>query len=312
MRRRAQPYDAGPMTRRIVLDTDIGDDVDDALALALVCGSPELELVAVTTVYGNVAARSRQARTILKLAGRPDVPVAAGCGASLSTRAPWGAERYLGDALPRQDKTSFSEADLPPQDDRHAVTVLIEALAGGDGDVVPVTIGAMTNLAVALTVERRIAAKIPKVVCMAGEFRRGFAEYNIRCDPEAAAIVVESGLPIDFTPWSIGWAVRLTDDEVERIGSSSRPVARNLREAIDEWRSRDDSQPALYDPMAVAGMIDEGLFTWRRGRVRVETQGSATYGFTTFTEDPDGPHRIAWEADRDRCAAFFLHRILSV
>lgn len=300
----------------VILDTDIGDDIDDALALGLICACPELDLSGVTTVFGNVTARARQARTILKDAGSQfsKVPVAAGCGASMASRPIHGSTAYLEDELPNQDSSCLPEEELPPLDKRHGVNVLVESIMNGRGDILPVTIGALTNLAAAMVMERRIVQKIPRVVAMAAEFKQPFAEYNIRCDPEAAHIVFSSGIPIDVITWDIGHTVRFGPEQVDRLAQGTSPLARRLSLMISTWQNAhevpQDSMPSLYDPMAVATMVQPDLCTWKTGVISVELKGEATYGFTTFREDPEGPHRVAWDADRERSLDFFLQRIL--
>lgn len=306
------------MKVKLILDTDIGDDIDDVLALGLICASPELELVGVTTVFGNVLARARQARTVLKVAGERFalIPVAAGCGASMASRPNHGTRAYLESTLPNQDPTCLPESELPPLEPRHAVNFLVDTLMAGDGDIVPVTIGAMTNLAAAMVLERRIVAKIPKIVAMAAEFKRPFAEWNIQCDPEAAQIVFNSGIPIDVTPWDIGNTAKFDASHIERLNASRRPLAQRLAAAITAWQIASHqgaaAMPSLYDPMAVATMLQPDLCTWRTGTVSVELAGSKTYGFTTFADLTGGPHRIAWDADRTRSLDYCLTRILSV
>lgn len=287
---------------KIILDTDIGDDVDDALALAFACASPELKLQAVTTTFGNVLARCRQVRTILKIAGRQfaDIPVAAGCG---SSNAP----------LPNQDSTSFPEADLLPIDPRHGVDLLIDTIQAANGDVIPVTIGAMTNLAAALTKDPRIARKIPKIVAMAGEFTHEMVEHNIRCDPQAAQTVFSTGIPIDVIPWSIGNTVRFTQQDLERLATADRPMAQYLTLAIRAWQNDPSSRPKLglpylFDPMAIATLIRPDLVKWKIGTVSVQLPS----GRTCLREHPDGPHRVAFDADRDKCISFFFDRVLAL
>ena len=305
-------------TTKVILDTDIGDDIDDALALALICASPELELVGVTTVFGNVLARARQARTVLKVAGErfARIPVSAGCGASMASRPNHGVKSYLDDTLPNQDGTCLPESELPPLDQRHAVKFLIDTIMAGKGDIIPIMIGAMTNLATAMVMERRIVAKIPKIVAMAAEFKRPFAEWNIWCDPEAAHIVFSSGIPMDVITWDIGHTVMFDQSHIDRLNTSQRPLSQRLAAAVAAWQKTHGdpkhAMPALYDPMAVATMIQPDLCTWRSGTVSVELAGSKTYGFTTFAEEKNGPHRIAWDANREQSLEFYLTRILSV
>jgi purine nucleosidase/pyrimidine-specific ribonucleoside hydrolase len=300
---------------RVLLDTDIGDDIDDALALGLILACPELELVGVTTVFGNTVARARQARTILAAAGRPEIPVAAGCGAGMTTRPPeqGGRRAYLEGHLPNQDPSCWPEERLPALDRRHGVDLIVDAIMAGDGDIIPITIGAMTNLAMALVKEPRLAAKIPKIAVMAGEFRAYHIEWNIRCDPEAAAIVTRSGIPIDWTPFYIGEAARFAPEHFARLDASRSPLARQLVASIKAWQQGGTHLPWMFDPMSVATIVRPELCTWRTGLVDVELAGSGTYGCTTFAKDAanakPGPHRVAWDVERDAALTFFLDRI---
>ncbi|MEI8194994.1 MAG: nucleoside hydrolase [Phycisphaerae bacterium] len=305
---------------KVILDTDIGDDIDDALALGLICVSLELELVGVTTVWGNVVARAHQARTILKTAGPrfANIPVCAGCGATMASRNPNGAKHYLAHDLPNQDSTCLPESELAPLDPRHGVNFLIETIMNGRGDIIPIAIGSLTNLAAAMVLEHRIVAKIPRIVIMAAEFKRNFIEYNIACDPEAAHIVFSSGIPCDVTTWDIGHTVQFSPQHVARLATGTSPLAQRLALAVAAWQKTGSAvtphMPSLFDPMAVASMIRPDLCTWKTGTVTVELAGATTWGMTTFRAAPPGsagPHRIAWDADRDTCLDFYLGRILA-
>jgi purine nucleosidase len=305
--------------QKILLDTDIGDDIDDAMALALICACPEVQLMAVTTVFGNVAARARQARTILQIAGSPfsQIPVAPGCGASMSSRPMHNITAYLEGHLPNQDSSCLPESQLPPLDPRHGVQLILDTLRGGTGDIIPITIGAMTNLATALVMDRKIAAKIPKIIVMACEFVHAFAEWNIRCDPEAAHIVFSSGIPIDVIPCDIGTTVRMTQDDLDRLAASNRPMAQRILMAIRAWQNDPSSfgrnrLPHLYDPMTIATMIHPELVTWKKGTVSIELRGEHTYACSTFRTQVNGPHRVAFDARRDPSMEFYLSRLLSL
>ncbi len=300
--------------QKVILDTDIGDDIDDALALALICASSELDLVGVTTVFGNTPARSRQALTELVIAGRPEVPVATGCGATMASRK-FARDVAALDKLPNQDGTCLPAAQLPATDPRHGVDFLIETIMAGAGDIIPITIGGLTNMAMALIKEPRIIAKIPRIVAMAGEFRHPFAEWNIRCDPEAAHHVFASGIPIDVTPWHIGNEAKFHTADLERMAQSPLPVVQYLHRAVHAWKDAQrkpgyEPMPSLFDPLAVATMMQPDLCTWRQGLVTVELQGQSTYGYTQFHADERGPHRIAWDVDRDRAIGWYLERVL--
>jgi len=312
-----------PERTRIILDTDIGDDIDDAYALALILASPELELKGVTTVFRNTVARARLAQTILVLGGRADIPVAAGCAAPLSPRLdlvppdlPHGrvslrrrAKELLEGTPPKQSVASLPESDLPPLDRRSAVNFLAGALMEGDGKTVVVTIGAMTNLAVALTVEPRLTERIPHIVAMAGVFGGQGPEWNIRCDPVAAAIVFESGIPMTVVGLDVTMKCRLTDEQVAALGRGGTPMLRALEKAREASGYR---QPVLHDPLAVMTMFCPELVRSRKGRVTVELGGEATYGMTRFVPDDSGPHDVCVEVDAAAAVNVWMERVLAL
>jgi len=302
------------MPTKIILDTDVGDDIDDAIAIGLISRSPELELIGITTVYGNTEARSRQARSILVTAGGawPTIPVAAGCGGTMSSRTWRGYDEYLKSTMPNQDSESLPEAKLPPADKRHAVEFLIETIMAGNGDIVPVTIGSTTNLAMAMVKEPRIIAKIPRIVAMAAEFRQNMAEWNVICDCEAFGVLLRSGVAMDITPFYVGQVATWTPEHVAQLAKASSPLARFLHRTIEAWRvgwKNPAALPCLYDPLAVATIYAPTLCTWKRGTVSVELQGGATYDVTHFKESAAGVHRVAWDVDRLPALDLVLNRI---
>ena len=184
------------MATKVWLDTDIGTDVDDVVALSLALLSPEIELVGVSAVYGDVALRSRMALKMLALAGRDDMPVFAGCERPLLGERPvywagWEGEGLLG-----------PEDECLEPSPKHAVDALIEAIDENEGEVVLVSIGPLTNVGLALTKDPTIAHKVRLLLVMGGVCRLGaggldlpFAEHNVACDPEAASIVFRCGAP---------------------------------------------------------------------------------------------------------------------
>lgn len=290
------------MVSKLILDTDIGDDIDDALALGLILSAPELELLGVTTVFKNTEARARQARTVLVSAGRGDVPVSVGCGAILSPRRTYGfdpRQAYLQGELPNQDASALSEEQLPPLDKRNAADFIIDTVMAGAGDITIATIGAMTNLAVAMTIEPRILSRLPEVVIMGGVFDRQMSEWNIMCDPVAAAIVCESRVPLRIIPLDVTAQVQFRQSDLDALRACQRPLAQRLLAAIVAWQQhsgwaqRMGGLPVMHDPLAIATMIDPELVTWRQGQVSIELQGENTYGYTLFHEDPAGHHHYA-------------------
>lgn len=306
------------MATRFILDTDIGDDIDDALALGLALSAPELELVGVTTVFKNTPARARQARTVLLAAGRGDIPVAAGCGAVISPRRLYHfdpAKALLEGELPNQDASALPEELLPPLDKRHAVQFIIDTIMGGAGDILVATIGAMTNLAMAITLEPRITSRIPEVVIMGGVFNAHVSEWNINCDPVAAAIVFESCIPLRIVPLDVTMQVQFRRSDLAALSASGRPLAQRLARAIEAWQQHSGwadiigGLPVMHDPLAIATMIAPSLVSWKTGRARVELQGEYSYGFTLFREDASGIHHYAASVDAEAALDLWITRI---
>jgi len=312
--------------RQVILDTDIGDDIDDALALGLILASPELELLGVTTVFKHVVARAAQARTILQAAGRPDIPVAAGCGAVLSPRVTYSSQATLGQVarqaylegeLPNQHAVALPEAELPPMDPRHGVDFLIDTVMAGNGDITIVTVGAMTNLAMAMVKEPRIIGRLPRIVSMAAAFDRLESEWNIRCDPVAAAIVLGSGAPMRVVGLDVTMQVQFRRQDIDALKASPRPLARVLARSIAEWEAHSgwahmvQGLPIMHDPLAVASVIDPTLVQWQRGFASVELQGDRTYGYTLFQKDENGAHEYACQVNKEAALDLWISRVLA-
>lgn len=298
------------------LDTDIGDDTDDLLALALILASPELRLAGVSTVFGETGERVRLAQTLLHLHGRGEVPVAAGCGHPLP--GPNSPEIWPNGPMKRmpiaQLPCARPAAKLPTPTTVHAVDALASHFKAAGGTTTLITIGAMTNLATLLAREPEITGSIPRVIAMAGEFQKTMWEWNIRCDAQAAACVVESGLPIDFIPWGIGIDCTVSTAQLDRLFASRTPTGRMFTRAIRLWRKAKPTlhhMPHLFDPMAVAVLLHPGWFEWRRGRVSVSF-APKTFGHTQFAPDANGPHRVAWSVKAPLAVRTVWQRILSL
>ena len=299
------------MTQKVILDTDIGDDIDDALALGLILASPELELLGVTTVFKNVAARAAQARTILQAAGRAGVPVAAGCGAVLSPRV-----TYPGEA-----RRAYLEGELPNQ---HAMS-----LPGGRA------------AAAGPAPRRRFPHRHDH-----GRGGRYHHRHHRRDDQPghghgqgAAHHRPACRASSPWPPRSTGWSQRVEhplrpgsrghragerrahahhrpgrDDEGAVPAQGYRgPAGQPPAAGAARWRAasppgkrraagrtRCSGLPIMHDPLAVATIIDPGVVQWRRGTAAVELQGSGSYGYTLFHQDPAGPARACLPGQRRR------------
>jgi purine nucleosidase len=276
------------MSRRIIIDTDPGQD--DAVALLLALASPEeLEVVGITTVAGNVPLRltTRNALMMCELAGRSDVPVHAGAARPMV--------RDLVTAEYVHGATGIDGADLPEPTTAvrpgHAVDFIVETvLAAESGSITLCTLGPLTNIALALQREPGIAGRIGEIVAMGGGFFEGgnttpAAEFNIYVDPHAAHVVFSSGIPITLMPLDVTHQALTARRRVDRLRSIGTAVGRavvgmlEFFERYDEERYGTDGAP-LHDPLVIAYLLEPGLFSGRECNVSIETTSELTMGMT--------------------------------
>jgi len=220
------------MARRIVLDTDPG--IDDALAILLALASPEVELAALSVTGGNcsLAAGVRNAGSVLALAGASHVPVCPGVALPL-IRPPFTAPETHGDS--GLGYAHLSEPVAAPSR-QHGVDRIIAEIMDHPGEVTLVAVAPLTNVALAVRKEPRIASAVRDVVIMGGALRvdgntTSLAEFNFFVDPHAAHIVLTSGMPITLLPWDITREVLLTQADIDRLLAIDSPVSRFIADA---------------------------------------------------------------------------------
>ena len=302
------------MAQKIIIDTDPGQD--DAVAILLALASPELDLLGLTIVAGNVPLdRTLQnALTICELAGRPDLPVHAGCdrplrGALVTAEHVHGASGLDGIELP------IPRMQPAPG---HAVDFLVETLRREPaGSITLVAIGPLTNLATAFERAPDIAARVARIVLMGGAWSElgnvtPAAEFNIHVDPEAAARIFASGaeivvLPLDATHKAL--TSRDCTATMRETGPVGRAVASwtSFYERFDQAKYGREGAP-LHDPCAVAWLIQPELFSGRRVNVEIETEGRFTRGMTVvdWWAVTDRPSNALFIRDLDRDGLFRL------
>ena len=278
------------MPRKIVVDCDPGHD--DAMAIVLAAASPELELLAVTTVAGNqtLDKTTLNARRVCTVAGIDGVPVAAGCDRPL-VRDLVTAPSIHGES--GMDGPTFGEPTVE-LDERHAVDLIVELVLANPGEVTLVPVGPLTNVALALRREPRIAELVQEVVLMGGAYTRGnktpAAEFNVLVDPEAAAIVFEAGWPVTMVGLDLTHQARATRDVVERFAALETPLARVVVDLLEFFggayrRTRGIDGPPVHDACAVARVARPELVECEEAFVAVETEGRWTSGMTVTDFD---------------------------
>lgn len=273
--------------RKIIIDTDPGQD--DALAILLALAAPELKVLGITCVAGNVPLprTTRNARVVCELAGRPDVAVYAGCSAPM--------ERGLVTAEHVHGKTGLDGYDLPeptmPLQQAHAVDFIIETLrAEPEGSVTLVPIGPLTNIATAFRRAPDIVARVQEIVLMGGAyFEVGnitpAAEFNIFVDPEAAKIVFDSGVPLVVMPLDVTHKALVTRPRLQALAALPAPLGPAIGGWLDFFERFDiekygsDGGP-LHDPCTIAYLLRPELFTGRHVNVEIETESPLTLGMT--------------------------------
>ncbi len=274
--------------RKIIIDTDPGQD--DAAAIMLALGSPgELDVLGITAVAGNVpvALTSRNIRVICELCNRRDIKVYAGADRPL-VRQLVTAEHVHGKT--GLDGPVVEEPTMPMQT-QHAVDFIIETLLTEEpGTVTLCTLGALTNIALALNKAPQIAPRVREIVMMGGGFFEGgnitpSAEFNIYVDPDAADIVFKSGIPIVMMPLDVTHRVLTYKARVEKIKAIGSPAAVAMAEMLEFFERFDiekygsDGGP-LHDPTVIAYLLRPELFKGRDCNVEIETRSELTVGMT--------------------------------
>jgi purine nucleosidase len=298
------------MPRKIILDCDPGHD--DAVALLLAWGSPEIDLVAVTTVAGNQTLDkvTRNALAVAAVAGITGVPFAAGCARPLVREVETAGEIHGESGLdgPELPAATF---ELDP---RHAVDLIIDTIMAAEpGEITLVPTGALTNIALAVRKEPRIVERVREVVLMGGGYHVGnwsaVAEFNIVIDPEAAHIVFGEKWPVTMVGLDLTHQALATPAVEAAIAEVGTSPAQFVVELMDFFRqsyqgAQGFDDPPVHDPCAVAYVIDPSVMTTRRTSLAVELTGTHTLGMTVadFREDP-GPEvttQVAVDLDADR------------
>ncbi|MCS6840053.1 MAG: nucleoside hydrolase [Roseiflexus sp.] len=298
------------MTTRVILDTDPG--IDDSLAILLAVASPEVELAGVTVTSGNcpLANGIRNARNVLALAGRPDIPACRGVALPLI--------RPLYTAPETHGESGIGFAQLPespaPPSTEHGVDLIIREILARPGEVTLVAVAPLTNIAIALRKEPRIVDAVRQVIIMGGALRTdgnttSLAEFNFFVDPHAAHIVLESGMPITLLPWDITQRIILTQADVERLSRIASPITRFIADATRFYiefhlAAFGYAGCSINDPAALALAFMPDLARTEPMHVAVEYTSELTAGKSVIsyigpaTREPDAHDLAGYDTAR--------------
>ncbi|UWZ86257.1 nucleoside hydrolase [Occallatibacter riparius] len=247
-----------------ILDTDIGDDIDDAFALALVLHSPEIKLLGIETAFGDTELRARLVDRYLKAVGRTDIPVLAG------------------KATPHNNvftQAAYAERE-PAHKHKDGVQFLLDQVKAHPGQVTLIAIGPLVNVGEAIRRDPATFKKLKRVVMMGGSVYRGYGngrppepEWNIKLDPEGAKLLFGAGVPITMMPLD-STQIPLDQAERDRLFSFGSPLTDQLTLLYHQWATlTKTATPTLFDPVAAAYTIRPELCPAKPLRIEVDDKG---------------------------------------
>jgi inosine-uridine nucleoside N-ribohydrolase len=289
---------AGPPARvSVLMDTDIGDELDDPLALAGLLSTPRVRLAGVTTVTGDSYTRALVACRFLEAVGRPDVPVASAAG----PRPRPARDRHLVYGLGSGFRKRPEACD--------AVTLLHRQLKARPGQLTVLAIGPLTNVAALLRRHPECKPWIGRLVVMGGALEVGYSgkpppepEWNFHEDPGAARTVLASGVPIVLVPLDVTWNLSLSQDQLRRILGHGSPLTDQVAALYALWHRK---SVVLFDPLAAVCCIDEGVCELKRACVEVDEKG-----MTRVVKGKPNV-RLACKVDRDAVVGRFVRLVTS-
>lgn len=287
--------------KKVLIDTDPG--MDDALAIILAAKSSEIELLGISSVAGNypIEVTTRNALKTLELIGKTHIPVARGMGKPLARPLAKDPFSHGSDGMA---ETHLPDPKTVPSP-KHGIDQIIDIVKAHPGEVTIITLGPLTNVAMAFMKEPSIVPLVKEIVSIAGSFglnKYAFAnatgdtpqsEWNVFVDPEAAKLVFESGAPIRAVGLDVAthFDVNLSEAQLSKLKSSPRAEAKLAEKMVRFVQGRGfESYCVLIDSMAVAAVIDPSLVGTVKARVGIETKGELTLGQTVA----DFRHHHGW------------------
>lgn len=284
--------------QKIIIDTDIGDDIDDAFAIALACCLGKAELVGITTVFRNTKARAQLVARLLKSAGR-ETPVWA--GERFPIKEPFHLFAKDRGAPENSMPCQWEESDNAFSAKEGAVEFLAESAARYGEELTVAAIGPLTNLARAIERYPDRMKRLGKIVMMGGSFTKYMPEWNFQCDPEAADIVIKSGIPIEAVGLDVTMTCPLEEGLLEKFYASEKPVNQLLSLWLKRWFDFFGFEKSvMHDPLAVASIVED-MCRYEKRFVKIDLQTERGAVFVSDAEQEGySPVYVASSADRDR------------
>src|SRR5216684_5143181 len=299
----AQSSQTSALPEKVIIDTDIGDDIDDAFAVALALRSPELQILGITTTFGDTETRAKLLDRFLAEVDRPEIPVAA--GAPSPPKSNFTQRRYA-------ESGRFAKLSHPD-----AVAFLLDQIRRNPGQITLIAIGPLMNIGAAIDQDPAAFRKLKRIIMMGGSIKRGYGdlgfgppqppqpEWNILNDIPSAQKLFAAGVPLFVMPLD---ATQLKLDEVKRafLFSQGTPLTDALTLLYHQWGQQ---TPTLFDPMTIAFLVNPNLCPVQTMHIRVDEKG--------FTRPESGPPnapiapnaQVCLDSNPDAFFRFYLNRV---
>lgn len=282
---------------KVIIDTDIGDDIDDLFAIILALNSPELDIKAITTVGGNVLSKSKIVKKVLKLKGKEEIQIGTGSDKTISGNPmkPGTEEEYLENG--ETDTESFS----------NAIDVIISKIFEEPKEFSIITIGPLTNIALAMKKEPKIIQSIKEMVCMCGAFGR--RETNFNTDIEATKTVFNSGIPITMVGLDVTLKVWLEEKYIERIKKMDTPILKFATKMLNLWLKRIKMKKTpMHDPLTISVCINRNMVKIEKMRITFEEKDGEIVPMRSINEGYFVD--VCVDVDSSSFMDFFIERLL--
>lgn len=298
----AEPAASSKGTKKVLLDTDIGSDIDDAVALSYLLAQPQCDLLGITTVTGEPVKRAEMASAMCRLAGRADIPIYPGAAQPLvmTQRQPLAPQHAALGAWSHESRFPTGEA----------VEFLRRTIRAHPGEITLLAVGPMTNLGLLFRVDPEIPRLLKELVLMCGKFgpepaRWGHTEWNAIVDPEATAIVFAGGAPV-LRSYGLDVTMKLAlpRDEVVRRFSAHAPL-RQVLEFAQVWFAKQD-EIVFHDPLAAVSVFAPDVCGLERGWATIDLRDGPEKGRTLWAADAAGRHDIGATVDVARFFAEYF------
>jgi purine nucleosidase len=256
---------------KVWIDTDIGGDIDDALALTYALANPKAEIVGVSTVFENTKARARIAKTICTLGGRPDIRVYAGLGKPRKATSVFSHSIESSNLPETYKEKDFGMAQIEIEG---AVNALAEALTNYPGEITVISLGALSNISALMEIRPEAAAKAKCFYIMGGAIGLNLNEFNFTCDPESTSTVISSSYQKYVTSLDVTFQCALSEEQISIMKACHSPLLKMVMEMHKRW----GAGMILHDPLTACEALGGHYVSYAPGNLYIEKEGRYSRG----------------------------------